>query len=231
MAAVDRKAGPALPALVSKTVFVFDWDGTLIDSMAVKGGNFARAFAAAVKGAPDLGTLELQYRELSGRPRKEIFETVTARLGLGSPGYEDFNRAFTRENESTLAGAPVFEDALDLLGFLRGRGRTVFISSSVPQKELEGFVRRKLGALAEGLAGILGSSDGFAKGPGHIAFIEKKASCGKASILAVGDDAADHALSLAAGVDFVMIDRSRRFTGGPAASVPDLRVLKDMIAP
>lgn len=73
--------------LRTKRVFIFDWDGTILDSMHVKSGNFGRAFCAALHcGQDDLLAKEVvkQYLALSGRPRKQIFLQIVNNLGLNA---------------------------------------------------------------------------------------------------------------------------------------------------
>ncbi|MEY3791232.1 MAG: hypothetical protein RLZ09_2068 [Pseudomonadota bacterium] len=197
-----------------KRVFVFDWDGTVLDSMHVKSGNFGRAFCAALHcSQDDLLAKEVvkQYLALSGRPRKQIFLQIINNLGLNAPhnSFKCFSDNFQRMNKASLIHARIFPDALELLEALMNRGREVCISSSVPPGELSDLVEHTLPKhIRCGVTSVLGSSDGFTKGMGHIQAIVEKTHAPLEGLLMLGDDIADYELSLEAGVDCVLLNRS-----------------------
>ena len=200
--------------LSPKTVFVFDWDGTIFDSMQVKSDNFVKAFLWAISTISCSATeknLEYHYRRLSGRPRKEIFYEILTILGMEPTSYlyDEFSRMFEKLNMTSLIHAPVFPDALVLMNELIQRNGKIYISSSVPPNELQEIVEAVLSiSIRRRVSKVLGSKDGFSKGSEHIGFIRQDCNVTNHQIIVFGDDRADYELSADAGVDCILIDRS-----------------------
>jgi phosphoglycolate phosphatase-like HAD superfamily hydrolase len=231
----ERKRQLKSISLEQKKVFVFDWDGTILDSMDTKLENFSNVFSKMVgqgKNTMIKDRIRSLYLKLSGRPRKEIFELILERLEMekGLVDYAEFDSRFMKENKKNLRSAPVFRDAEILLKVLIEDRKAVYISSSMPQAELDYMVSCRLdGSLADGISGILGSSEGFAKGPEHIAFIVKETGCKKEHVLVLGDDMEDYNLCAEAGVDCVLVDRNGRFADADVFEVQNLNILRGLI--
>lgn len=202
-------------SLRNKKVFVFDWDGTLFDSMSIKVNNFAEALVKLanidIASVADLlNKVRILYKEFSGLPRRTIYENVIQKSGLNisSFNYNDFDEEFARLNKSHLLNANIFDDADYFLNCLAQKDEILFISSSIPQKELNYFIDKILsGYLIKKISGILGSELYFSKGADHIKFILKKTGYLIDKIVFIGDDILDYNLSRQAGVDFVLINR------------------------
>lgn len=203
--------------LNKKRAFVFDWDGTIFDSMTAK----HRSFSAVVSeyfeelGNPvDPDFVAAIYREHSGKPRAEIFleAAKAAVLTLDQSDVDEMSKRLFLLNQSALAEANIFPDAYRFLSVLADRGVGLFISSSVPQAELDYFVRL---ALPENLrlrfSGVFGSREGCSKGREHMALISACAGVPLDMVIVVGDDEADYILSQAAGVSCVLVDRDGRW--------------------
>jgi len=226
----SRSTPPDLGALTAgKQLFVFDWDGTLFDSMEAKTRSFAgvvtETFTRMGHPLPEPEAARL-YRHLSGRPRAEIFLLMAKEVGLtlSSADMKAMSDRLFTLNRQHLAEAPLFEDGLALLETVVSRGHGAFISSSVPQAELDHFVGLKLPAhLLTALGGTFGSSPGFGKGPQHIGEIRSRRPTPISAILVVGDDVADDTLALATGVDCIVVDRDDRLGGQVRCRVPSLR--------
>jgi phosphoglycolate phosphatase-like HAD superfamily hydrolase len=202
-----------IPALAKKHVFVFDWDGTLFDSMAAKTLSFAAVMHdwLAGKGATmSKDDVARRYRLYSGEPRRMIFQKIARDAGIqaGDTDCEMMSMDLFARNRTALEEAPLFADALPCLEALLGGDKTVCLSSSVPQAELSHFVERKLpDAIRARLAAILGSQPGLTKGPGHLGAIRATTGTGAADVLVIGDDVADRDLSHQAGIESVLVDR------------------------
>ena len=223
--------------LSCKSVFVFDWDGTIFDSMRVKSDNFIKSFLWAVSissCAEAEKELENHYRRLSGRPRKEIFYEILSILGIDSAPnlYEGFNLMFGKLNMASLIHAPVFPDALGLMNELIQRNRKIYISSSVPPNELQEIVKATLSISSRRhISKVLGSKDGFSKGAAHIGFIKQECKVTNQQIVVFGDDRADYELSTDAGVDCILVDRSgSRSQQACPIIVNSLSKIKDSLA-
>lgn len=203
----------------SKSVFVFDWDGTLFDSMEGKTSSFSSVvstcFAEYGKSLqPDL--VAAIYRDHSGKPRSEIFieAAKVAGLQLEQANLDEMSERLFVYNRTILGKANLFPDARRLLDTLADLSVEIFISSSVPQAELDHFVSLILpDSLRSRFSGVLGSSNGCSKGREHLAVIEAHAPTPRKDIVVIGDDEADYTLSKTAGVDCVLVDREDRFDG------------------
>lgn len=215
--------------LQCKEVFVFDWDGTILNSMEIKSRNFSQAFCSTLlcRQEQELrDKVASHYLRLSGHHRKRIFLQIITDMGNETkPGsYEHFNDAFEELNRASLIHARIFPDALNLLEALIKRGNRIFISSSVPPQELADLVEATLPeSFRTGIAEILGSSDDHTKGLGHIETVMHKTGATQDKLLVLGDDPADHELSGEAGVDCILVDR----LGKP--SLAGIRAVRSLI--
>ena len=202
-------------SLKNKKIFVFDWDGTLFDSMSIKVDNFVEALVKSInndaKSIADLPTrVRILYKKFSGLPRRTIYENIIKKLGLYISlfDYNDFNKEFTRLNKIHLLSADIFNDADYFLSCLAKKNKIIFISSSVPQEELNYFTNKILsGCLIKKIFGILGSELNFSKGADHTKFILKKTGYLTEEIVFIGDDLFDYNLSRQSCVDFILINR------------------------
>jgi phosphoglycolate phosphatase-like HAD superfamily hydrolase len=200
--------------LSGKEVFVFDWDGTILDSMEKKARNFAQAFCSVApvqQGEGFAHRVAGHYLRLSGHSRKHIFLRIVDILGMEAEpnSFVRFNEFFEKLNKGSLIHARIFPDALELLEELSRRGHKIYISSSVPPQELSELVELTLPAPArKGISSIFGSKDGFAKGNGHIQAIVQETHVPRDRLLVFGDDVADYELSTEAGVDFILVNRT-----------------------
>lgn len=202
-----------IPNLAKKHVFVFDWDGTLFDSMAAKTRTFAAVmhdWLAAKGAAMAEDEVARLYRRYSGEPRRMIFQKIAHDAGTqaSDDDCEAMSAALFARNRAALEDAPLFNDALPCLEALLDGDKRLCLSSSVPQAELSHFVERKLpGGVRARLGAILGSQPGLTKGPGHLGAIRTTTGADAAEVLVIGDDIADRELSHHAGIESVLVDR------------------------
>lgn len=231
-----------------KEVFVFDWDGTIFDSMLIKLENFSHTLAQMVLAEMivDRSTalessieskIQAWYRQLSGSPRKEIFKAILAKIWVEyhvNPeliSYAEFSSQLSVANKKRLIQASLFPDAEVLLAHLIKQAKKLCISSSTPQAELDFLVNQRLSSFyLSSMSDVLGSSDGFAKGIEHLSFIAKRFGCSSDSILVIGDDLADRDLSSQAKIDCILVDRENRFIhNSDVCRVNSLDVLGELI--
>lgn len=201
----------------TKKVIVFDWDGTIFDSMAGKMKSFSSVLTVYFSEIGSVISSDFVadiYLRNSGKPRAKIFLEVAkqANLHLESSDIEEMSRRLFLLNRTTLAKEKIFPDALRLLKALASSDRMLYISSSVPQAELDYFVKYALPKeLFSRFSGVFGSSEFCSKGLGHMARITKDSGSSMDKILVIGDDEADFILSKEAGVDCILVDRKSRF--------------------
>jgi phosphoglycolate phosphatase-like HAD superfamily hydrolase len=216
-----------------KRVFVFDWDGTILDSMPMKSKNFVQAFKTVfpenIKPVSADSVAE-HYLRLSGHPRKYIFYELLKSFHLEPDQilFDRFNSEFETLNKHNLINTKLFPDAVDLLITLNEARRQIFVSSSVPPKELNDLADKILPAsIRRYISFLLGTLDGFAKGADHLQWIISETGSTRDQILVVGDDIADYELSSAAGVDCILVDRKNMLRKVTFDTVSDLYQLRD----
>ncbi|MFC2028983.1 HAD family hydrolase [Chloroflexota bacterium] len=186
---------------------LFDWDGTLVNSLDVKIRNAGKLF----KQVFDLSSQDVQqtYRRYSGIPRRQLFDAILADLGRPALGDEDYNTLSDRF--STLNTEALSDPSLPgliphatslVLQSLQEIGCLLFISSSAATEELQDIASSLgLEKFITGSGGeIMGSRAGFNKGVHHVDHVCGKYGLTRQELLFVGDDLADIRLGAEAGV-------------------------------
>lgn len=196
-----------------KQVYIFDWDGTLFDSMTIKTENFCEVLAKQLQGRSNatVDGIRKIFKTASGIPRYEIFRRIGSHYGVSLTQHESdtMSDALTQLNTTRLAHAKLFPDAAPFLQAIADANRTLYISSSVPEKELRAIVSDTLPSpLLRAFSGIFGSAPNFTKGKAHIGQILTETGVHADTCIVFGDDEADVELSRQAGVDCVRLERS-----------------------
>lgn len=205
---------------------VFDWDGTLVDSMHYKIKNFVAVFIEIGLGCEI--DLVRQHETFTGLPRQSLFSnTFLALTGkeLKAELFNELSKKYTDRNQQDSLALQLFPDAAEFLAVWTKSERKFSISSSAHPDEVHLSATRLLKSYPPLCA--LGSEGGFHKGIPHISFICEKFSLSKSEILFVGDDHHDGTLADAAGVDFIRIvrDSSRKRADNTVTSLMDLLAL------
>lgn len=175
-------------------VIGFDWDGTLVDSMAVKAEGFADS---VIQFYPQLNDVHEEITELylqtRGNPRTLQLNLVQNRYvlpELDKVGMEKWSDIFTASYLSKTL--PLFEDATMALEELKRRGYRLFLSSSVPQADLDKTMEVYPG-VKDYFEDVLGTKDEgkFRKGLPHLTYMSEKLQVPLSEIAFVGDAADD----------------------------------------
>lgn len=200
--------------VVNKKIFVFDWDGTLFDSMNIKRNSFVSSFIQSYDNIKlDEKIIRDLYVELSGKPRHELFMELSKQLYLQpvESGYAVFNEVFNKLNLLTLNSAKLFKDVEGFIYDAYKNEKKMFISSSVPEEELRIITSSILTKeYRNKIEDTLGTAKHHQKGPSHIRDICNLIGCHKKDVLFFGDDYEDYKLSQEAGVDCIVVDRENR---------------------
>jgi phosphoglycolate phosphatase-like HAD superfamily hydrolase len=194
--------------LKDKKIYVFDWDGTIFDSMPTKIKNFGKILS--LKSGIANNIAEQHYIKYSGNPRNYIFQKFCEIYGstISDIQLKEMSDNLTIMNKKYLLECKVFDDAINLISHLI-KDKKVCISSSVPQIELEFFFNNKLSfSIRNDIKYILGSSKKFSKGRDHINFLKNKFHCNYNEMIMIGDDLADIQLADKANIDSIYINRS-----------------------
>ena len=186
---------------------LFDWDGTLVNSLDIKIWNAASLFHQVFQLPPE--QVEQAYRVHSGIPRRELFDAILTDLGQPSlvdeafislsSSFSDMNRSSLRDRSRTglvPAATP------QILASLLRSGCILFVSSSADTQEIRD-IAEVLGLadyFTKSGGEILGSYPGFSKGSQHVEFICEKYKFLLDELIFVGDDPADIRLGKNAGV-------------------------------
>lgn len=186
-----RKKEVELPEI---KVIGFDWDGTLVDSMAVKAESFADSAIQFYSQLNDnRGEIVSLYLQTRGNPRTYQFNLVQDRFGLPTLDEIEMKEWSDTFTSSYLAKTlPLFEDAAKTLEELKMRGYRLFLSSSVPQEDLDKTMEIYPG-IKDYFEYVLGTGDEgkFRKGQPHLTYISEKLGIPVSEIAFVGDGADD----------------------------------------
>jgi phosphoglycolate phosphatase len=176
-----------------KKVCVFDFDGTLVDSM----GAFADIAA---------DVMETHYGMHYADARRRYLQTS------GIPFFQQLDVIFPEgEKNSTLAdefeqrkldgffAEPYFGDVVEALGYLRSKGLKTVVSSNNFQYNVDEFVAQNPAPFDH----VLGFKDGFAKGRDHFRHLMEAEGVAAGEIVFVGDSLKDGERALDSGVAFI----------------------------
>lgn len=186
-----------------KWIVLFDWDGTLINSLEIKIHNAAMVFHEILGANPEM--IAAAYRHYSGIPRRQLFEAICTENHL-SPleevQFQILSQRFSEANLATLSNPNtdglVPTDTPQALSTLNQLGYPLYISSSSITDEIR-KIARSLG-LERFFNDILGSSIGLNKGRDHVDYAMKQQNAARSQVVFVGDEPIDITLGKSAGV-------------------------------
>lgn len=202
-------------------VVVFDFDGTIVDSMET----FADIAAEVTPKYYPTSRAEARrlYLETSGLPFFQQLETIFPGHPNNSAAAEEFERKKLEEYFQK----PLFEGVAETVEHLKKRGIKVVVSSNNFQELVDKFVERT--GIAFDM--VLGFRENFAKGADHFLHIEKKLGVEKNRMVFVGDSIKDGERAAECGIGFIGkegIFTQRQFkTCFP--KVPVIRELSELI--
>lgn len=170
---------------------LFDFDGTLLDSMGPKSRLAVEIFGRyLVLRDPELA--RQRFLETSGQPF--IVQTRLLFPEVGEPIRERITEEYHMLVRGLKPHLKVFEEVPQVLGELHKK-YSLAISSSSRSDELNYWVDQY--GLRPYFAAVLGTDGEFHKGKPHIEFIRQQFN--PAKIYVVGDSPADMAAAVAAG--------------------------------
>ncbi|MBI2083550.1 MAG: HAD family hydrolase [Deltaproteobacteria bacterium] len=176
-----------------KTVCVFDFDGTLVDSM----DSFIVLAAEVMRDIYQLPVSQGSeaYVKTSGIPFREQLEIIfpgDCRNPLACQRFESIKKASYLEKEFC-------EDVGETIGYLQSKKIKVVVSSSNYQELVEEFLKKKKVRLDL----VLGWRPNFSKGRDHFRHVQKVLSVTPQSILFVGDSLKDAERAEECSIDFI----------------------------
>lgn len=180
---------------------VFDFDGTLVDSVAIKEGAFAE-IAAALDG----GEAAMQQVRNDGLPqdRDAVFrrfaESIAARNGVSDAAAwgQELTVRYSALCEERISACPECRGASEVLYRLRENGYLLYLNSATPAEALRPILeRRGLGEAFHQAYGIPPSKEE------NLRRIVATAGAQPEEVLVVGDGADDAASAAAVGCHFL----------------------------
>lgn len=212
-------------ALAAVGAVVFDFDGTLVLSNAIKHESFYDAAAGLPGGA---AAFDAVFAGPHG-DRYDICARVAARLGGGDALARQLVDRYTQLCDDRIAAAPEVPGTTATLAAMEARGLSAWIASATPVVPLRAAVRRR--GLHTRFAGVFGLPTTKAEA---LAAVMARTGLPAARVLMVGDAEADRAAAEAAGTPFVAVAAALGGVGGfrspPAHAFDDLRDLARLLA-
>lgn len=177
----------------AKQVIIFDFDGTLVDSM----GDFTQIAARVMQHYFEVPQSKgaAMYKATSGLP-------FCDQVGLLFPGHVNAELAvdaFEAEKATSYLTKPAFPDAHDTLLRLKELSYTTVISSNNFQVLVDRLVKH----LALPVDLTLGLRSDFAKGDPHFNFVSQRFGVSRDAMVFVGDSLKDAEHAQKAGIDFI----------------------------
>jgi len=202
-------------------VAIFDFDGTIVDSMS-----FLTQLAAdllAEHYSMDPGKARRAYIDTTGLPFVKQMELIAP----GDARNESTVSAFEKKKRESLFDFDLFPDAPGALARIRQRGIKVCVSSGNYEEIIARIV--KFRGLEFDL--VMGFRPGFEKGLDHFRFAMKTFAAAPGRVVFVGDSLKDGLAAKTAGVRFIA--RSGLLTpeefSGALPGVPIINSLDEML--
>ncbi|MDR7555829.1 MAG: HAD hydrolase-like protein [Armatimonadota bacterium] len=182
---------------MTRSVVVFDYDGTLVDTFAAKQAAYTRAVLETLALDESARALvEASYARTSGAHRFTQLAETARELGVPvtDAQREEFSRRFSAYNAALADAMPEFPSARRVLQGLAARYDLV-LTSGMPQDVLVADVRRR------GLLAYFTRVEGGDKA----ATLDRLRAEGRRVVLMVGDTAHDASVAGSRGVPFYRV--------------------------
>ncbi len=207
---------------------VFDFDGTLVDSNAIKRQAFYEAGQVDDRAAAVLDDI---FARRQGLTRHGVFAELGRRLHPGDPiaardAAEEWVARYAAVTGERVARCPEVAGAEAVMDALAGDGWRLALNSATPTEALESIVEQR--GWRHRFRHVLGAPAGKADNLRRIAAREGVAV---ETLIMVGDGDDDRAAAQTVGCHFVAIDRGEgRFTMPPPVRLAALEGLPEALA-
>tara|TARA_B100000676_G_scaffold292556_1_gene328312 strand:- start:315 stop:962 length:648 start_codon:yes stop_codon:yes gene_type:complete len=189
---------------------VFDFDGTLRQSVAIKHEAYFAAVRDVERGEELFREIIREFPTMTRYSGCALFAERARDLGIDCPDGEELAERYTRVCGDAIAACPEVPGSTAFLDWLQARPVYCFVVSGTPQTPLRETVKRI--GLEDRFVDVLG--DPVSK-PEHYNNILARTALPATALLAVGDGDDDKAAAEAVGGRFV------RVRGGAGQPQPD----------
>lgn len=205
-------------------LIVFDWDGTIIDSVDF-------AIESIQKAASDLGypgATKSQIAEYFGLPLATIHKAL-----FSKPSLEDFTKKFFSYYTEELLATHFFPGAIETLNFLKQSGFELAIATNKPKAKL--FFALEKANIKSLFTAIRTPEDGYAKpDPRMLIELLKEIDADPSTALMVGDTTFDMEIARGANVDAVAAcyghhPKEKLAEYNPVVFINDIRELQKIL--
>jgi len=174
---------------------MFDFDGTLVDSMTFLENNAVLLLMEYYNLSKEEATN--RYRETTGLPFIQQMEII-------APKNKELNsktvKKFEKMKTDRIYEQKLFTDSLDVLKTLKKRGYNLGISSGTIEEIISEYQHRiKLDLVDD----VLGWKPGFEKGKDHFDYVIKKYKIKNSNIVFIGDSLHDAKRAKNNQIDFI----------------------------
>jgi phosphoglycolate phosphatase-like HAD superfamily hydrolase len=176
--------------------YLFDFDGTLVDTMS----GFADIAAEVInRYNPEISVekARMRYLETSGNPFFQQLEIITP----GDPKNSEKAKIFEETKIDGFFKSSFSDEVKYTINTLRGDGHIAGIASNNFQELIDRFVQNE--KLEFDI--VLGFREGFEKGKAHFDFVKDKFNLEKSDLTFVGDSLKDAEKAFNYGIRFVGI--------------------------
>lgn len=182
--------------MTKRKAYLFDFDGTLVDTMS----GFADIAARVINQFnPEISVERARerYLETSGNPFFQQLEIITP----GDPANKEKVRIFEETKIEGFFNSSFTTEVRETINMLRAQGNIAGIASNNFQELIDRFVANE--KLDFDI--VLGFRTGFEKGPMHFDYVREKFNLEKEDLTFVGDSLKDAEKAFAYGIKFVGI--------------------------
>ena len=202
---------------------IFDFDGTLVDSNAIK----QRGFFDVATCVPEGEALMREVLEVTLGDRTvvlaEFARRATSKSGNRGPALKSLINRYTAIVDDGVTAAPSIGGAESLLQLLVEQSRILFVNSATPTTSLRRIIARRGWAdyFAEALGTPMGKEENLAR-------ILARTGFGPLETAIVGDGVDDAAAAAAHGCHFLPVGHGT-WTGPQRYCLPDVpAILRDL---
>lgn len=180
---------------------VFDFDGTLVDSAHLKTWAYFEVLKE-VQGVEPI--LRNTLAKNASFTRQQVFESVQKSLSDSRDlDVEHLVERYAEVCRSSVAGAPEIDGATEFLEWLHNQGKSLYVSSATPERELLWLLgERSFSKYIERAYGAPQTKNH------HIRKILKRENVDPRRLLYIGDSLADFSAARSEGCEFVGVDGS-----------------------